>query len=300
MTYTASVVPVLIGTAIAGYDGRFNLLLFLLTLIGGVAIQVGTNLVNDYFDYVKGSDEHRPTGTVGIGGAIQRGELTPRQVLIAGMSAFLFAALIGIYLTVVAGPLLLPIGIFGLLTGFFYTASPFALAYLGLGEIAVFIAMGPCMVLGAYYVQTSTITWTAAIASIPVGFLVAAILHANNLRDLDSDRVAGKRTMATRLGQAGAKTELRVLIAGGYVTQLIAVLLGLLSAPFGAPWTTLAAAFTLPSALQLSRRMAVETQPRGLQAVFGQTAKLHFHFGLWLAAGWALAWALSALGARPR
>jgi 1,4-dihydroxy-2-naphthoate octaprenyltransferase len=216
------------------------------------------------------------------------------------MSAFLFAALIGIYLTVVAGPLLLPIGIFGLLTGFFYTASPFALAYLGLGEIAVFIAMGPCMVLGAYYVQTSTVTWTAAIASIPVGFLVAAILHANNLRDLDSDRVAGKRTMATRLGQAGAKTELRVLIAGGYVTQLIAVLLGLLSAPFGAPWTTLAAAFTLPSALQLSRRMAVETQPRGLQAVFGQTAKLHFHFGLWLAAGWALAWALSALGARPR
>lgn len=288
-SYPAAIVPIGLGTVIAAADGYFNFWLFALTLVGGVAMQAGANLVNDYFDYVQGADAKRALGNVGIGGAIQRGEMRPAQVLALGLGCFALAALIGLYLVSVSGPWLLWIGLFGLLIGFFYTAGPFALAYIGLGELAVFLAMGPLMVIGAYYVQTGAVTWPVLLASLPVGFLVSAILHANNLRDLDDDRAAGKRTLATLLGRAGANVEMYLLIAGAYVTALIAVLAG------AAPAWTIIAAVTLPAAWKVARRVSAETEPRGLQAVLRQTAQLHLYFGVLLILGWLGAWAGAAL-----
>jgi 1,4-dihydroxy-2-naphthoate octaprenyltransferase len=284
-SYTAAIIPVALGTIVAASDGFFDGWLFALTLLGSVLIQAGTNFVNDYYDHVKGADTPE---SLGLGGAIQRGELTPNQTLIAGLACFGVGALIGIYLVSVAGTLILWVGIASILVGFFYTAGPFALAYVGLGEIAVFIFMGPVIVMGSYYVQAQAVTLPVVLASLPVGFLVAAILHANNLRDLDDDRKIGKRTLATVLGRAGANIEYYVLIGGTYLSLMIVVLLGI------APWLTLISALTLPTAIRLMRLVATEREPHALHPLLKQTAILHMQFGSLLVVGWAAALLISA------
>lgn len=280
-SYTAALIPVLLGASIAAYNGALNWWLLLLTLIGSVAIQMGTNLINEYYDDRKGIDKVQ---VFGIGGAIQRGQLQARQVLIAGIAAFAAGSAIGLYLVSVTGPFIFWLGLFSVACGFFYTAGPFALAYVGLGEIAVFIFMGPVIVIGSYYVQTRMVTLPVVLASLPVGFLVAAILHANNLRDLDIDRQFGKRTLATMLGRGGANIEYYVLVGGTYITLLVMVLLGVV------PWLTLITLLTLPAAIKLMRIVAVESEPHALQPVLRQTARLHMRFGSLFVVGWVVAW----------
>ncbi|MHB8628300.1 MAG: 1,4-dihydroxy-2-naphthoate octaprenyltransferase [Aggregatilineales bacterium] len=279
-SFSASTIPVALGGIIAAYNGHANLFLFALTLIGAVAIHAGTNLINDYYDYRKGADTEK---SLGQGGAIQKKQLTPRQVFWGGIAAFTLGSAIGLYLVSVSGPFILILGLFSVLAGFFYTAGPAALAYIGLGEITVFVFMGPIMVIGAYYVQTQTVTWPVLLASLPVGCLVAAILHANNLRDLEGDRQIGKRTLATILGRQRANVEYYVLIGGAYVTLALTVILGL------SPWYTIVTAITLPVALALMRRVAVNADPTTLNPVLRKTAQLHMRFGLLLAAGWVIA-----------
>ena len=279
-SYTAAVIPVLLGASIAAYQGFVDLWLLALALVGSIAIQAGTNLVNEYYDDRKGIDKVQPYGT---GGALQRGELQPRQVLAAGVAAFAVGSAIGLYLVSVTGPFIFWLGLFSVITGFFYTAGPFALAYVGLGELAVFIFMGPVMVVGSYYLQARTVTLQVVLASLPIGFLVAAILHANNLRDLETDRQFGKRTLATILGRRGARVEYYVLIGGAYVSLPLIVLLGFV------PWWTLISLLTLPMAIRLVRIAGSETEARALQPVLRLTGKLHMRFGLLLVAGWAAA-----------
>jgi 1,4-dihydroxy-2-naphthoate octaprenyltransferase len=279
-SYTASVIPVALGGVIAAYHGYFDLGIFTLALIGSIAIHAGTNLANEYFDDIKGIDKVQ---VLGIGGAIQRGDLAARQVLIAAVAAFALGSAIGLYLVSVSGPFIFWLGLASVLVGFFYTAGPFALAYNGLGEVAVFIFMGPVMVIGSYYVQTRILSPAVILASLPVGFLVAAILHANNLRDLEIDRQFGKRTLATILGRAGANVEYYVLIGGTYLSLLVLVAAGV------APWPTLISAITLPAAIKLMRAVARESTPPGLQPVLRQTAQLHARFGVLLVAGWLAA-----------
>ncbi len=279
-SYTAAIIPVALGTIIAAYDGAFDPLLLVLTMIGSILLQAGTNFANDYYDHRKGADH---ANSLGMGGSIQRGDLTPRQTLTAALLCFATGSAIGIYLVYVAGPLILWIGIASVLVGFFYTAGPFALAYVGLGEIAVFIFMGPVIVMGSYYVQIQEITLPVVLTSLPVGFLVAAILHANNLRDLDDDRRLGKRTLATMLGRNGAIIEYYVLIGGTYLSLMIVVLLGI------APWLTLISAITLPTALRLARLAGREREPRALHPLLKQTAILHMQFGSLLVMGWGVA-----------
>jgi 1,4-dihydroxy-2-naphthoate octaprenyltransferase len=279
-SYTAAIIPVLLGASIAAYDGYFDLGLLVLTLLGSVAIQAGTNLVNEYYDDVKGLDKLQ---TIGIGGHIQSGELQAWQVLAAGIAAFSLGAAIGLYLVSVAGPFIFWIGLASVLVGFFYTAGPLALAYIGLGEVAVFLFMGPVIVIGSYYVQAQAVTLPLVLASIPVGFLVAAILHANNLRDMDVDRQFGKRTLALILGRAGAAVEYYVLIGATYLSLVSTVALG------WAPWLTLLSLVTLPLALRIVRLVAAETEPGALQVAVRQTAKLHTQFGALVITGWVAA-----------
>lgn len=285
-SYTAAVIPVLLGAVIAAYDGYFNPWLLLLVLIGSIAIQLGTNLVNEYYDDVKGLDKVQ---VFGIGGKIQSGDLSARSVLIAGILAFAVGSVIGLYLVSVTGPFIFWLGLASVLTGFFYTAGPFALAYIAMGEIAVFIFMGPVIVIGSYYVQAQTVTLPVFLASLPVGFLVALILHANNLRDLDIDLQFGKRTMANVLGRAGARGEYYVLLGAAYLSLALMVVLGIV------PWMTLITLLTVPAALRLVRIVAAETEPAALQPVLRQTARLHMRFGSLLIIGWLAAWLLGSL-----
>jgi 1,4-dihydroxy-2-naphthoate octaprenyltransferase len=282
-SYTAAIIPVLLGGAIAAYDGKLSWWPLLLALIGSIAIQMGTNLVNDYYDFKKGADSPNSLGT---GGSLLRGDLSQRQVFVGGILSFAVGIAIGLYLVYLTGPFIFWLGLFSVAAGFFYTAGPFALAYVGLGEVAVFVFMGPVMVIGSYYVQTQTVTLPVVLSSIPVGFLVAAILHANNLRDLDSDRTIGKRTLATLLGREGANLEYYVLVLGTYITLAVMVLLGWV------PWLTLISIVTLPLAIRLIRIVARETEPVKLHPVLRQTARLHMQFGILLVAGWAVAAAL--------
>jgi len=288
-SFTASTIPVLLGGAIAAYNGHANVFLFVLTLIGSVAIHAGTNLINDYYDYRKGADTEK---SLGQGGSIQKGVLTPRQVFGGGIAAFAIGAVIGLYLVTVSGPLILVLGIFSILAGFFYTAGPAALAYIGLGEITVFIFMGPIMVIGTYYVQTQMVTWPVVIASLPIGCLVAAILHANNLRDLDGDRLIGKRTLATILGRPRANIEYEILVGGAYVTLALAVIAGLL------PWVTLIVVATIPAAAALIQRVTANSDPVALNPALRKTAQLHLRFGALFVSGWVVALLIAQLGLR--
>ena len=274
---TASAVPVIVGTLAAAGEA-FSPFRFVLTLVGAVAIQAGTNLVNDYYDHVKGVDA---PGALGPAGLIQRGLLTPRAVLLMGIAWFALGSAVGLVLVALTGPALLWLGLASVAAGFFYTAAPVSLAYLGLGEITVFLFMGPVIVSGAYYVQTEHWSWAPVLIYLPVAFLVTAILHANNLRDIENDRIHGKRTVATLIGRRAATWEYVFLIAAGYVALAIMVAVGV------APWPALVAFVTLPAAVSAVRLALRTTNPKALNFVLVRTALLHTRFGLLLAAGLA-------------
>src|SRR5579862_2032192 len=198
---SAAAIPVLLGVAIAARAGFFSLGRMVLALVGAIAIQAGTNLINDYYDYRSGADSEQSLGPSLV---IQRGLLTPEQVWRGGIVAFAIGAAIGLVLVAMCGWPILALGIPSVAAGYFYTASPVSLAYVALGELTVFVFMGPTIVLGAYYVMALTFSWSALWASVALGFLVAGILHANNLRDIETDGLHGKHTLATILGRDGA------------------------------------------------------------------------------------------------
>ena len=279
ISFTASVIPVLVGTAIAAQE-EFHALLFVLALLGSVAIHAGTNLVNDYFDHVKGTDN---TESLCQSGVIQRGMLSARAVLLGGVVAFGAGAAIGLTIATMVGWPVLALGIASVLAGYFYTASPFSLAYRGLGEAVVFVFMGPVIVMGAYYVQMEAFAWEAFVASVPIGLLVAAILHANNVRDIENDRRNNKWTLAALAGRPLADYEFIALTLGAYAVVIVMAIAG------SAPWPVLVTLLTLPLAMRLVRFEMSQTSPRALNAVLAQTAGLHMLFGALLAFGFAVA-----------
>jgi 1,4-dihydroxy-2-naphthoate polyprenyltransferase len=200
---TATLIPMALAAAIALGDGVFDLPRFVLSLIAALSLQIAANLINEYVDHVRGSDEQK---VAGMGMVIKSNLLTPRDVLIGAIVTVIVGVCIGLYLVTQSGPLVFYIGVVGVLVVVLYTAGPAPLAYLGLGELSVFIAMGPLMVLGAYYVLASgkaqsAYLVTPIVAALPIGCTIANILHANNLRDLDADRAANKRTLVARFGR---------------------------------------------------------------------------------------------------
>lgn len=279
-SYTAAIVPVLLGSAVAAHEVTINWLLLALALVGSIAIQGGTNLMNDYYDYKKGTDTPAVKGT---GGALLRGDMTPEQIFRAGIIAFALGSVIGLYLVYATGPFIFWLGLCSVAVGYFYTAGPFALAYVGLGELAVFIFMGPVMVLGSYYLQQPVIALPVIWAALPVSFVVAAILHANNLRDIDTDIINHKRTLATMLGRSGARVEFYVLVGGAFVSLLVLIALGL------APWPTLISFAMAPLAWRLMRTAATEVAAEKLHPVLRGSAVLHMRFGLLYVIGWVIA-----------
>jgi 1,4-dihydroxy-2-naphthoate octaprenyltransferase len=281
-SFTAAVVPALVGSFLAPWD-EFTWWTALLAVVGSVFFLAGTNFINDYFDHQKGTDGPE---ALGMAGYIQRGILTPRAVFVAGIVCFAVGAAIGIALCVVVSRELFWIGVASALAGFLYTGWPLHLAYMGLGEVVVFFFMGPIIVMGAYFVQTERWTWDAFIASLPIAFLVTAILHANNLRDIEHDRKSNKRTVATLIGREWANRELYLLLAATYVSLVVAW------AVDAVPWPALIALATLPFVRTIVRVVRAGGNPKKLNLALFHTAQLHMRFGALMALGLVAFWVI--------
>jgi 1,4-dihydroxy-2-naphthoate polyprenyltransferase len=277
-TLSAAVVPVLVGTALAIRAHHANALIFVVVLCAALAIQIGTNLTNDLFDFQKGADTGERLGPVRV---VQAGLLSQKQVARASLLSFAAAALLGLYLVKIGGWPILLVGLASIASGIAYTGGPWPLGYHGLGDVFVFIFFGVVAVVGTFYLQAGSVSGAALIASMPVAMLVTAILVVNNLRDVDTDRKAGKRTLAVRLGPNAARIEYAILVLGAYVGAAVMWFGGACSMWVLLPW------LTLPFGLRLVRA-AWRGNGAALNPVLRQTAALHLTFGVLLAAGFLL------------
>ncbi|HMP89742.1 MAG TPA: 1,4-dihydroxy-2-naphthoate polyprenyltransferase [Kiritimatiellia bacterium] len=203
-TLWAAVGPVMIGTAMAHGDAGMHLPSAIAALLGALLLQIGTNFCNDYADFQKGADN---PSRVGPARAVASGWISSRQMLAATIIVFGLAAIVCGYLVVRGGWPLIILGVVSILAGIVYTAGPYPLAYLGLGDLFVLVFFGPVAVAGTYYVQTQHFSWLPALAGLGPGLLSVAILTVNNLRDVEGDRLAGKKTLAVRFGVRFARFE---------------------------------------------------------------------------------------------
>jgi 1,4-dihydroxy-2-naphthoate polyprenyltransferase len=276
-TLPAAIAPVLVGTALAQtLDDVFRPGAFVAALLGSIFIQVGTNLSNDYSDARRGADAEDRLGPVRVTAG---GLVPPKQVLMATYVTFGLAALCGVYLVAVSGIELLFVGIASIAAGVLYTGGPRPYGYEGLGEIFVFLFFGIVAVAGSTFAQIESWPWEAFVLAVPVGLLAAAILVVNNVRDMDSDKRAGKRTLAVRLGRERGRTLYAVIVFGSYVVAPLPWLLGPLSAWLMLCW------LTLPLALKLARTVREHADGPTLNEALAQTGMLQLAFCLLLSAG---------------
>jgi 1,4-dihydroxy-2-naphthoate polyprenyltransferase len=275
-TLPAAVAPVLVGTALAVAHDELDVLAFVAALIGSVFIQIGTNLSNDYSDARRGADTEDRLGPVRVTAG---GLLPPRRVLVGTYVAFGVAVLAGLYLTAITGPELLIVGVASIAAGVLYTGGPRPYGYEGLGELFVFLFFGVVAVVGSYYVQAEELPWEAFALSVPVGLLASAILVVNNVRDADTDRRAGKRTLAVRFGRERARALFTAMLVLSYVTVVAIPLAG------GLDWWVALPLLTLPLAAPLWRAVANRTDGPSLNRALADTGRLLGVFSLLLAAG---------------
>jgi 1,4-dihydroxy-2-naphthoate octaprenyltransferase len=277
-TLPAAIAPVLVGTAAAvqwlGHLPRWGA--FAAALVGSIFIQIGTNLANDYSDARRGADSADRLGPVRVTSA---GLVTPRRVLTATWIAFAVAIACGIYLATVAGVAILVIGVLSIAAGVLYTGGPRPYGYAGLGEVFVFLFFGLVAVNGSYYVQLEHLDALPLGLSISIGFLATAILVVNNVRDLETDRRAGKMTLAVRMGRESAVNLYRALVLGAFAVLPISLWAGEASA---LPLIGLAA---LPMALAPMRAMANRTDGPALNGALAATGALLGVFSLLVTAG---------------
>src|SRR5579885_129134 len=274
-TLTAAIVPVMVGLAIASRVRRIDWIVAIVTLAAALLIQIGTNLANDYYDFVKGADSHDRLGPQRV---TQAGLVAPATVRNATFGVLGVAAILGLYLVSVGGWPILLVGVFSIICAIAYTAGPWPLAYHGLGEVFVFIFFGVVAVNGTVFLQTRQLDALALAASVPVSCLVTAILVVNNLRDIASDARSGKRTVAVRIGAEATKVEYFALVCTAFISLLM---LSVMAGP-----RTLLALGALPLAV---RDMTALRRREGaaLNASLAGAARLHLVFGALLSLGLA-------------
>lgn len=280
-SFTAAAVPVTLGTVAAMHHGHFNALLFILTLVGGILLQAGTNLTNTYGDYISGVDTPASAGTCP---QLVTNILIPKEMKAAGIIAFLLAGLIGSYLVYLRGWPILVLGSIGIVFGYTYTLGPRPYKYLGLGSILVFFLMGPLMVIGSYYVQTGFFNWLAVWVSLPVGFLVSCILHANDLRDINYDYKAGINTLALILGKNKGFLWHYFLNIGAFLSLIILLGTGKI------PTTAILPILLIPEMLKILRKTRASWHGNNecLVMLEANAAKFHIQFGLMFIGGFLL------------
>jgi 1,4-dihydroxy-2-naphthoate octaprenyltransferase len=274
-SFTMTAISVGVGGAVAALDGAFDVWLFLLTLVGAVCVHGATNLINDYFDYKSGVDRPGAPTTLYRPHPLVQGLISPRAVLWVSVGLYAIAAIIGLALLALKGAGLLWFILVGAIASFFYTAGPIKYKYLALGELSVFLMWGPVIVGGTYFVQRGSLSPDAVLISVPFGLLVALVLLANNLRDIDYDRSAGIATLGTLLGQQKTRVLYQGLILLAYLAIALLIALKILS-----PWGLLVF-FSAPVAFRLIRTLQREI-PNDADA---RTAQLDTLFGVWLIVG---------------
>ncbi len=274
-TLPAAVVPVLIGSGVAFGYGRFSWWRALLALVVALALQVGVNFANDYSDGVRGSDERR----VGPVRLVAAGLAPPKQVLAAAAACFLVAGLAGLALAAVTSWWLLAVGAASIAAAWFYTGGPKPYGYSGLGEIFVFAFFGVVAVAGTAYVQMNVLSWLGLAASVPAGLLACALLMVNNLRDIATDTLAGKRTLAVLLGDARSRLTytLSLLLPFGFAALLA----------FFRP-LTLITLLALPLARMPIKSVRAGASGPALIKALGQTGRLQLAFGIAFTIGLAI------------
>jgi 1,4-dihydroxy-2-naphthoate polyprenyltransferase len=277
-TLPAAAAPVVVGTGAAIGAGNFAFFPALAALVGALLLQIGANFANDLFDFLRGVDTAARVGPVRV---TQAGLLTPRQVRAGMWTVFAVAALIGVYLIRVGGWPVVLIGLAAILAAIAYTGGPFPLGYHGLGEVFVFLFFGLAAVGGTYYVQAGTMRAAAWWASVPMGLLAVAIIVVNNLRDIATDRAAGKQTLAVRFGERGTETEYLTLVVVAYLVPV-----AMWATRAASAWVLLAL-LSLPLVPPLFRRLRRE-RGRALNGVLAGTARLELVYGLLFALGLAL------------
>jgi 1,4-dihydroxy-2-naphthoate octaprenyltransferase len=277
-TLPAAAAGVVAGSALALYDRTFRPLPALAALLVALLLQIGSNLANDVFDFERGADTARHHGPLRV---TQSGLLTPRQVKRGMWAAFVLAGLIGLYLACEAGWVVLLVGLAAIFSAIIYTGGPFPLGYYGLGDLFVFLFFGLASVAGTYFVQAGKVSPAAWWMSLPVGLIIVGILVVNNLRDIETDRLAGKHTLAVLLGERFAK--------GEYIFCLLVAFLCLpLFCAFGTlPWWSLLTWITLPLAWKLTGIVCTQ-KGKALNAALGGTGQLALAFSMLFLVGLAL------------
>ncbi|MBM7610506.1 1,4-dihydroxy-2-naphthoate octaprenyltransferase [Lysinibacillus composti] len=230
-TLTATFAPVILGTVMALFVADINWLLFIAMMVACLALQIATNLFNEYYDFKRGLDTAE---SVGIGGGIVRHGLKPKNVLTVAVLLYVVAAFIGVYICISSSWWLVVIGLFGMAVGYFYTGGPLPIAYTPFGELFSGLLMGTGFVLISFFIQTNTVTSWSVMISIPIGILVGAINMSNNIRDIDEDIKGGRKTLAILLGREKAVMVLANAFVISYLWIVILVMIGDIS-----PWTLL-------------------------------------------------------------
>jgi len=278
---TGAIVPVILGTCVAwASSGIFLLDVFLLTLLAGIFVHIGSNVANDYFDHKSGTDDInvdyvRPF--TGGSRMIQRGWMSPREVFVEAIIFFCLGGGIGVYLAYTRGWEVLLLGIIGVGSGFFYTAPPFRFVHRGYGEVFIGLNFGVLMTLGAYFVQTQALAWEAVFPSIPIAILITAILYINEFPDYDADKAVGKLTFVVRVGRERAAKGYAILMAFVYLSILLPILLNLTN------WYTILGVTTFPLAV-LATRYALTHYDQSLPLIpaYASTVANHLFTGLFI------------------
>lgn len=293
-SFPASIIPILFGSVLAVILNpglSFNWINMLITLLGAVLIHVTTNVINDIYDYQKGMDKEDKELGIPHGGSmvLSMGILNIKQMWTIALTSLFITILCGVYLYTQAGVWILYLSIFGVLSAVFYTAKPFALKYKALGDIQVILSFGAGMTLGAYIVQTGEFSWLPLIFSIPLGLLIDAILHSNNIRDINFDGKFGVKTLPILIGEKASIKFYYFLILGAYLSVVLFVVFGPL------PWPALLALITLPIGLKLIKMVGEMPEEPQARFEYGSkhimmTAQFNMQFGLMLIIGLMIAY----------
>jgi len=279
-TLWAAIGPVIIGTAMAYGHDRVDWLSLVCALTGAVLIQIGTNLANDYFDFVKGTDTAHRIGPTRV---TQAGFVSPAAMRASFLIVFAFAFLPGAYIIWRGGWPFLAIGVLSIGCGILYTSGPFPLGYVGLGDLFVLIFFGPVAVGGTYYLHTLTLTPHAIVAGFAPGLISVAILAVNNMRDIEEDRLAGKRTLAVRFGRRFARIEYLIcMLAAGFVLPLY------FYASAGNRMFLLVPLVFVTAATPAIKTVFVTVDGPALNGVLAKTGKLLLVFSIVFSLGWIL------------
>jgi 1,4-dihydroxy-2-naphthoate octaprenyltransferase len=278
-TLPAALAPVIVGSALAYADGKFAPLPAVAAAAGALLLQIGSNFANDYFDFVKGADTQ---DRLGPQRATASGLIRPAAMRAGMVLIFAAAALVGLYLVWTGGWPILAVGVAAILAALAYTGGPLPFGYVGLGDFFVFLFFGLVAVCGTYYVQALTLHASVVLAAVPVGALITAILVVNNLRDIETDRRAGKYTIAVLLGSRAVRAEYLCLLGMAYLLPPAAWLWGRW------PVWTLIAWGTLPLAYRLARTIWRMTSGAMLNQTLAETARLSLLYSLCLSIGLVL------------